>query len=91
MVTTIDFALFIASKRGVRSWDLHGRYFKKASAIPLPLSLPYNFSLCNYAVVFLTFLVNTGFHAYGWSVCFSLFSIGNIHVSFALDTRCVFV
>lgn len=29
---------FIASKRGVRSWDLHGRYFKKASAIPLPLS-----------------------------------------------------
>ena len=33
----------------------------------------YNFSLCNHAIVFLTFLVNTGFHAYGWSVSVLVF------------------
>ena len=46
---------FVASKRGVRSWDLHRRYFKKASAIPLPLS-PH--TIFHFVITLLCFLLS---------------------------------
>jgi len=58
--------------------------------IPLPHS-PH--TIFHFVITLLCFLLSLSIlvfmHMDG--VCLFLFSMGNIHVSFALDTRCVFV